>query len=247
MAPCCIASTASHGATRSDDRWAPPATWTATALADLLVGAFQADPGGVQDAGSVFLHSGATAAVLRRWDGQNVREQVGQAVANAGDVNGDGVPDQAFSAMDANPVGFPGTGRVRVHCGATGLLLSEMQGVSANDGFGFALDGNEDANGDGLPDLVLAAPWADPAGVHNGGTVYLMTRIPFLELSTDEVSASGGGRIDLDLDFSLASAGTTYQVLASAAGTGPTTVGGLEIPLTRDFVFRQTLPGHLSA
>ena len=56
---------------------------------DYLVGAPQSNLGGSQ-AGYACLYSGATGALLRRFDGEDAGDQMGSSVAAAGDVDGDG-------------------------------------------------------------------------------------------------------------------------------------------------------------
>ncbi|MCE9593547.1 MAG: integrin alpha [Planctomycetes bacterium] len=78
----------------------------------------------------------------------------GSAVAAAGDVDLDGVPDLLVAAAGIN--GY--VGHVELHSGSTGSLLLTLSGLSADDGFGRALASERDLDGDGRPDIVVGAP-----------------------------------------------------------------------------------------
>ena len=76
----------------------------------------------------------------------------GSSVANAGDVDGDGVTDMI--------IGAPGEGHVFVFSGASGTQIYDMISPVADPipSFGFAVDGGKDFDGDGKPDFVIGAP-----------------------------------------------------------------------------------------
>ncbi len=76
----------------------------------------------------------------------------GSAVANAGDLNQDGVTDIV--------VGAPGKAQVFVFNGKTGDELYEIDSptIDLMPSFGAALAGGQDFNKDGRPDIVVGAP-----------------------------------------------------------------------------------------
>ncbi len=115
--------------------------------------------GGSHQAGRVWVYSGATRQLLYRLTGK-ANDLNGYAVADAGDVNGDGVPDIISGA--------PGTGmapgNAYVYSGATGRVLTRLTGVSPGDGFGSAVSGAGDVNGDGYADLLVGAPGSGTPG-----------------------------------------------------------------------------------
>ena len=106
----------------------------------------------------------------------------GERVTSAGDVNGDGFQDFYVSDSSTSPNGSF-SGQVFVVFG-TGQDFPAMFDLSALDGTnGFALNGVRaddrlsivserpgDVNGDGINDLVVAAPQADPHGSASGQT-----------------------------------------------------------------------------
>ncbi|MFO0985157.1 MAG: integrin alpha [Planctomycetota bacterium] len=79
----------------------------------------------------------------------------GSAVADAGDVDGDGVHDFVVGA----PLhGKTARGYVRVYSGANGSVLAQWNGEAVVDWFGFAVSGAGDVNHDGHADLLVGAP-----------------------------------------------------------------------------------------
>ena len=99
-------------------------------------------------------------------------------MANAGDVNGDGVSDIL--------IGAPGQGRAYVFDGATGALIRTITSPVAETlpSFGFAVAGGRDVNGDGIPDFVIGAPQAGGKGAAfvfngaNGTLLYTLRAAP---------------------------------------------------------------------
>ena len=70
--------------------------------------------------GMVRVYRGDTGAVLYQWRGDASQDEFGKSVANAGDVNSDGVDDVIVGAPQTNNGGF---GYARIFSGATGLEL----------------------------------------------------------------------------------------------------------------------------
>ncbi len=107
-----------------------------------------------------------------------VYDQSGTSVASAGDVNGDGLSDLI--------VGGPGDGRSYVVFGQTGTPAIDLSAVATGQG-GFVINGQYtgdrsgysvasagDINGDGLADLIIGAPYSDPASGSYGGRSYIV-------------------------------------------------------------------------
>ena len=78
-------------------------------------------------------------------------------LAGAGDVDGDGTPDLAVGSR-YQPAGG---GTVWVHSGATGALLRTL--APQHDSFGTSLTNAGDLDGDGVPELIVGAPYANLA------------------------------------------------------------------------------------
>lgn len=130
---------------------------------DLIVGA----PFGTPSAGSAFAFSGSTGALLTTWTGTAPGDQFGFAVCSPGDLDGDGLGDVAIGAPFADPNGM-NSGRVEVFSGADGALILTLEGSAPWDQFGYALDGAGDVNTDGVPDLLIGAPFEDTSGFNAG-------------------------------------------------------------------------------
>lgn len=144
--------------------------------ADLIVGAPRAGAGGSR-VGRVYLFSGNDGSVLWSRDGQWPGGTLGLAVGLVGDVNGDGVPDQAAGAPGA---GKQGKGEVYVLSGADGRVLHTLRPVgepgqgTKSFGFFFA-SGPGDMDGDGVPDVFVGDWNATRDGVSGTGRAYLFS------------------------------------------------------------------------
>jgi len=163
-------------------------------LADILVGADGADPGGRSKAGAVYVIGGsahlpsvmdlAAGVAMMEVHGAQADDCLGrgEGVA-AGDLNGDGVADLIASARLADPLGRVDAGAAYVVYGGTALpaLLDlsttaadvTVYGESSGDHFGYGLAAG-DLNGDGVDDLVGGAPGDAPNGLGDEGAVYVL-------------------------------------------------------------------------
>lgn len=109
--------------------------------------------GGSNSQGQVWVYSGRTGHLLFRRSGRP-GEQDGYAIADAGDVNGDGVTDVVSGA----PGQGSDIGHAYVYSGADGRTLVRLRGHRHGDMFGAAVSSAGDVNGDGVPDLLVGAP-----------------------------------------------------------------------------------------
>ncbi|RMH03515.1 MAG: hypothetical protein D6702_05825 [Planctomycetota bacterium] len=93
--------------------------------------------------------------------GEATNDLFGAAVASAGDVDGDGIPDILVGAPWADGLAGLDAGKAYVYSGLSLTLLYKVEGAASYDNLGRSVAGTGDLDGDGVPDLLLGAP-SDP-------------------------------------------------------------------------------------
>lgn len=129
--------------------------------ADLLVGTpfYNSDDKNSNGRVSLYLGSNSGLTTSPAWEvfGENSSALFGSAVANAGDVNGDGYDDVIIGAPRPTNIGYAYV----YHNTASGLPSSFSWRVSDEKGgssFGAAVAGVGDVNKDGYDDVLVGAP-----------------------------------------------------------------------------------------
>jgi hypothetical protein len=193
---------------------------------DLLIGARFADPSGSNSGSTyvVFGRSSGFAAVIGlsslngstgfRLDGVNEGDTSGRSVSTAGDVNGDGIDDLLIGAPGADfsrsesgstyvvfgrSSGFASVIGLSTLNGSTGFRLDGVSGSNfVGDESGFSVSAAGDVNDDGIDDLLIGAPGADPSGSSSGSSYVVFGRssgfTPVIGLSS--LDGSTGFRLD---------------------------------------------------
>jgi FG-GAP repeat protein len=138
-------------------------------IRDMAIGAPEARNGFIRDCGAVYVYSGASGTLLWIAYGPEEYTYLGRTVAAVGDINGDGIDDVSSGAYFASPSGLYGAGTAYVYSGLNGAILLQIDGTEENQNLGKAIADAGDIDGDGLPDLILGVPNADPGGVYNAG------------------------------------------------------------------------------
>ncbi|MCB9854658.1 MAG: thrombospondin type 3 repeat-containing protein [Phycisphaerales bacterium] len=149
---------------------------------DIVVGAFQEDPGSSPDgAGRVYVFSGMTGLLLRTLQSPNEElfGNFGWSVAGVPDVNSDGFGDILIGAPGEDPgLIAENTGRAYVFSGATGSLLFILASPieQAEGRFGASVSGIPDVDGDGRGDLAVGADRESLSGQpFNAGGAYVFS------------------------------------------------------------------------
>ncbi len=148
-----------------------------------------------------------------RFLGGSSGDELGYALAT-GDFDFDGNEDLAVGAPGADLLGHPASGGVYLFHGGQGFPLGRLD-LGADGGYPVRLAGGAasemagksllaaDVNGDGIMDLVVGAPGANPEGRPGAGKVYVMF---------GKVGAQTSGTVDLASEADV-------TVLGSQAGS----------------------------
>lgn len=117
-------------------------------------------------------------------NGINEGDELGRSVAGAGDINGDGSDDLIIGAALAGSEGAYAGAAYIIFGQPQGQLWSptfDPSGLDGNNGFvivgqvqfdnlGWSVAAAGDINGDGVGDIIVGAPLADPNGSESGAT-----------------------------------------------------------------------------
>jgi len=153
-----------------------------------------------------------TADIVRT-SGQSGAE-FGTRIANAGDVNNDGVDDLVVGAYRFDSNGLTDNGAAFVYLGpdfTTSTFLSVNQ---AGAGFGAGVGGAGDVNLDGFDDVVIGAPGFDGTAGTNSGAAY--------------VYFGGVGTFDATADATIQGPASSANMGAAVRGVGDVNNDGID-------------------
>jgi len=173
---------------------------------DYVIGSMLLPDPNVSSEGSVWVHSGATGAVLHSWIGERRNAYFGAKVRIVGDIDGDGVDDLGVGAPGHAAGGGKGdAGKAYLFSGATGALIRSETGTAAGQALGFVM-GVGDVDGDGRDDYLLGS-FGTGAGTNGQGSISVYSGVSGTLLYTrngekqgDAFGANGCALGDLDGD-----------------------------------------------
>jgi FG-GAP repeat len=168
--------------------------------------------------------------------GATVDQHVGESVAMVGDVTGDGWPDIAVGAPQADFNGRTDSGSVwiisghlpPIDAGCSNHMVDDscpwirmyqmttaqgyrIDGAQAGDGLGSSLAGVGDQNGDGIPDIAIGESAASPDGRAHAGAIVVVPgqrAVSFRDLAVSPpLQRIDGATAGAGLGASLAAAG----------------------------------------
>jgi hypothetical protein len=207
-------------------------------FADMIVGVYYADPGAINKAGSTYVVFGSGSAFSSntnlssldgtngfRLDGIDSDDQSGVSVANAGDVNGDGIDDIIIGARLADPNGSS-SGESYVVFGKSSGFAASLDLSTLNGTNGFRIDGSTagessgrsvssagDVNGDGFSDLLIGGY---NTGAGQGYVIFGKSSAFASSMTLSSLTGSNGFRIN----------GVTANDLAGYSVSGAGDVNG---------------------
>ena len=209
-------------------------------LADVIVGAPFADPGLISrsNAGSSYVVYGnaspsdvdlsflGTSGFRIDGDSRHAGDNSGWSVASAGDVNRDGFADVIVGAPYADPSSGAGAGSSYVIYGSAspsdvnlsfaGFNGFRIDGAATGDQSGWSVDSAGDVNGDGLADVIVGAPYADPSSRADAGSSYVI----YGKASPSDVDLSSLGSSGFRIDGAAAYDWSGYSVASAGDVNG---------------------------
>jgi hypothetical protein len=214
---------------------ASPGDFDGDGTPDLLVGAPFASPFAERyDVGQVYLYSMATGEELFFWIGEQKFGWFGHSL-DAGDVTGDGQADILVGAPLMESGDINNRGGFYVYDGVTAERVMFKMGDQTNSVLGARMNFVGDRNGDGVGDFSASRfEWGSGSLPDGRGEIYSGKINPQISANGNSISNSSGGSVQFTLDFPDEAGLYWYQMLFSAAGTGPVELQGLPVPLGYD-------------
>jgi FG-GAP repeat/FG-GAP-like repeat len=153
---------------------------------DLLIGAL-----GQEGRGKAFLFNGKDGKLLYALQAPKLQKGAGfgWAVVSLGDLTNDGIPDIAVGAFAQEDIGY-----VYLFNGSDGKLLRTIAPPAGSLAFGWSLSAAGDVNKDGIPDIIVGAPYTTVGENTVQGRVYVFSgKDDSLLLTLDTPQPTAGG------------------------------------------------------
>jgi len=146
---------------------------------DVIVGASEEFPFGLNRAGSAYVFSGATGDTIYSLVSPNtaVSGYFGNAIAEIGDINNDNYDDVIVGAYNEDYYSTSTTGRAYIFSGIDGDTLFALQSPNAEyvGNFGYSVSGAGDVNNDGTNDVIVGARQETVSGNSVSGRAYVFS------------------------------------------------------------------------
>lgn len=155
-------------------------------IPDFLIGAL-----GQEERGKAFLFNGKDGKLLYTLQAPNLQNGAGfgWAVASLGDLTNDGIPDIAVGAFAQENIGY-----VYLFNGSDGKHLRTIAPPAGSLAFGWSLSAAGDTNKDGIPDIVVGAPYTTVGQNTVQGQAYVFSgKDDALLLTLDNPQPMAGG------------------------------------------------------
>ncbi len=135
-------------------------------VTDILVSDFQHQGKGPQT-GRQYAISGADGSLIYALSGEHGGDGFATSPSDAGELDGDGVPDLAVGAWNESS-GGRNAGRIYLYSGKDAAPLGTITSKQPGDTLGFDSVGLGDVDGDGVSDLLVTSAWSALQGPRVG-------------------------------------------------------------------------------
>ena len=162
---------------------------------DIAFGEPDADPHGMNSAGSIHVVSVATGSLITRINGTAAQQQFGRAISGF-DSGGNGAAVDIIVGDKAFQVAPGQTGRLLILAAQTGAILFQVPNGTAGTGIGLEVDDAGDLDGDGAHDLATTGTTGgSQTRAYSGQTGALLWTRPgtptFILCSVGDVNGDG--------------------------------------------------------
>lgn len=157
---------------------------------DIILGAPSERYADLYPAGAAYVYSGATGALLHRFESSEWYSSFGTSVAGVGDTDGDGYDDVLVGAP-SYPVNGSSRGDAFLYSGATGQLIRSLNSQSLGSHFGADVSSAGDVDADGIGDIVIGASFTAIGSNQYAGSVFVYSGATGAQLHRLDGTGSG--------------------------------------------------------
>ncbi|MCP4707166.1 MAG: hypothetical protein GY869_00960, partial [Planctomycetes bacterium] len=190
----------------------------------------------IDQAGMVELYLGSSSGLesspIWTYYGDQINGYFGSSASSMGDLNGDGFDEIIVGAALEDTDTYTNNGQAYLfmsNAGALSLIPDQtFKGTQNNALFGWDVQGVDDVNNDGYPDMIVAASGYDSPTFNNRGAVYLYLGTPdgidpepqFVDVPESLIDKWFGWELANTGDFNKDGFSDFLAMAASQGGTG---------------------------